>query len=102
MENKKRVLLTGAAGFVASHVLKYLLENTDFEVVCLIRLKEAGDLDRLKDFQHNPRVIFVYHDLKYDLHLAIREKIGDIDYILHLGANSNVDRSITHPREFFE
>ncbi len=98
----KRLLLTGAAGFVGSHVLRYLLSHTEYEVVCLIRLKEAGDLDRLKDFQRNPRVTFVYHDLKYDLNSEVREKIGHVDYILHLAANSNVDRSITHPREFFE
>lgn len=102
MENIKRVLLTGAAGFVASHVLKYLIENTDWEVVCLIRLEEAGDLSRLVPFKDNPRVKYVYHDLKYEFHLAILEKIGHIDYVLHLAANSNVDRSILHPKEFFE
>ncbi len=102
MENLKRVLLTGASGFVGSHVLRYLMDHTDFDVVCLIRLKEAGDLNRLKDFQENPRVHFVYHDLKYDVRESIRESIGDIDYILHLAANSNVDRSISHPKEFFE
>lgn len=98
----KRVLLTGAAGFVGSSVLKYLINNTDFDVVCLIRLKEAGELDRLKDFQFLSRVNFIYHDLKYDLNTGVREKIGNINYILHLAANSNVDRSITHPKEFFE
>lgn len=102
MENITRVLLTGAAGFVGSHVLRHLVENTTWDIVCLVRLSEAGDLNRLKDFQDNQRVSFVYHDLKYELHTAIREKIGDIDAILHLAANSNVDRSITHPREFFE
>lgn len=98
----KRLLLTGAAGFVGSHVLKYLISNTDYEIVCLVRLREAGDLNRLKDFQDNPRISFIYHDLKYDLNTEVRERIGSIDYIIHLAANSNVDRSITHPREFYE
>lgn len=98
----KRILLTGAAGFVGSHVLRYLIENTDYDIVCVIRLKEAGDLNRLREFQQNERVSFIYHDLKYEMHAGIREKIGNVDYILHLAANSNVDRSITHPREFFE
>lgn len=99
---KKRVLLTGAAGFVGSHVLKYLIKHTDWDVVCMVRLKEAGELDRLQDFQGNERVKFVYHDFKYDINTGVREKLGNLDYILHLGANSNVDRSITHPKEFFE
>lgn len=102
MENIKTVLLTGAAGFVGSHVLRYLVEHTNVDVVCLIRLCEAGELSRLKEFQEMPRVRFVYHDLKYDLHATVREAIGDVDCILHLAANSNVDRSIAHPREFFE
>ena len=98
----KRVLLTGAAGFVGSHVLKYLIKNTDWDIVCLIRLSHAGDADRLKDTQNNPRVTYVYHDLKYTIHSDLRDRIGHIDYILHLAANSHVDRSIAHPREFFE
>ncbi len=98
----KRLLLTGAAGFVGSKVLKDIMSDTDWDVVCLIRLKEAGDLDRLKNFQDNSRIKFVYHDLKSDLNISVREYIGDIDYIIHLAANSNVDRSITHPKEFFE
>lgn len=102
MENIKRVLLTGAAGFVGSHVLRHLMDNTNWDVVCLIKLSEAGDANRLVDFQNNPRVSFVYHDLKYEFHQAIREKIGDFDCVLHLAANSNVDRSISYPREFFE
>lgn len=102
MENIKRILLTGAAGFVGSHVLRYLIENTDWYIICLVRLNEAGDLNRIVDFQNNDRVSFVYHDLKYEFHQAIQDKIGDFDYILHLAANSNVDRSIQYPREFFE
>lgn len=98
----KRLLLTGAAGFIGSHVLRYFLEHTDYEIVCLIRLREAGELNRLKNFQDNPRVHFTYHDLKYDLNTGVRESVGDIDFIVHLAANSNVDRSIKYPREFFE
>lgn len=98
----KRILITGAAGFVGSHVLKYFVESTDYDIVCMVRLKEAGDLNRLKDFQENPRVHFVYHDLRSDINPEVRERIGHIDYILHLAANSNVDRSISHPKEFFE
>lgn len=97
-----KVLLTGAAGFVGSHVLKYLLKATDYDIVALIRLKHAGELNRLKDVQENKRLKFVYHDFKYDLNTGVREAIGDVQAILHLGANSHVDRSIKNPKEFFE
>lgn len=94
--------MTGAAGFVGHHVLKHLLDNTDFEIVCLIRLNCSGNLKNLLPFDDNPRVKFTYHDLKFSINEALREDIGCIDYILHIGANSHVDRSITHPKEFFE
>ncbi|MEK7564214.1 MAG: GDP-mannose 4,6-dehydratase [Patescibacteria group bacterium] len=98
----KRVLITGAAGFVGSHVVQYFLENTSFDVVCLVRLNKKGDLKNLKDHVDNPRCFFVYHDLKFDLNESVRDYIGHVDYILHLAANSHVDRSILHPKEFFE
>lgn len=97
-----RVLLTGAAGFVGHHVVQHILDNTGWEVVCLIRLNNAGHLKNLVSFQDNPRVKFVYHDLCFRLNDTVKEDIGLVDYILHLGANSHVDRSITHPEEFFE
>lgn len=97
----KRVLITGAAGFVGSHVVRYLLDNTDWEIVCLVRLTNKGDLKNLEFTKGNPRVHFVYHDLKYDVNDSVRDYIGRVDYILHLGANSHVDRSISFPKEFF-
>ncbi len=98
----KRVLLTGAAGFVGSHVAQYLIGHTDFDIVCLIRLGYAGELKRIKELEGNPRVTFVYHDFKYEINQGVRDDIGNIDYILHLGANSNVDQSISQPRKFYE
>lgn len=102
MDKKTRVLLTGAAGFVGSHVLKYIIKNTDWDVVCLMRLNNAGDANRLKDTQGDIRITYLYHDLKYTINDSLREQIGEVDYILHLAANSHVDRSITNPKEFFE
>ncbi len=98
----KRVLLTGGAGFVGHHVVKYLVEHTDWDIICLVRLNGAGHLKNLAEFAENTRVKIVYHDLKFTLNEALREDIGHVDYILHVGANSHVDRSISHPKEFFE
>lgn len=102
MDKKTKVLLTGAAGFVGSHVLKYLIKNTNWDIVCLMRLNNAGDANRLKDTQNDKRITYLYHDLKYTINDSLREQIGEVEYILHLAANSHVDRSITNPREFFE
>lgn len=98
----KRLLITGAAGFVGSHVVKYFINHTDWDIVCLIRLNHAGEAGRLAETQANARVTYLYHDLKYTINGTLREQIGKVDYILHLAANSHVDRSITNPKEFFE
>lgn len=108
MNGKKRVLITGIAGFVGSHVAEEILKTTDWEIVGLARLNYAGDLHRMADselYQDRDtadRVKMVYHDLKYVLNPGVVSRIGKVDYILHLAANSHVDRSITHPKEFFE
>ena len=97
----KKVLLTGAAGFIGSHVTEHILKNTDWEIISLVRLNHAGDLRRIMEQdiikEAGDRIKFVYHDLKYVVPI---DQIGEVDYILHLAANSHVDRSITHPMEF--
>ena len=102
----RRVLVTGAAGFFGSHMIREILETTDWEIIALCRLSNIGDMKRLTtDFMQThaiDRVKFVYHDLKFDLSQHLIETIGKVDYIIHLAANSHVDRSITHPKQFFE
>lgn len=103
----KRVLITGIAGFVGHHVFEHLLKKTDWEIVGLVRLNTIGDMNRVADIEclQNPeyadRTTFVYHDLNFVINDDVAAKIGHVDYILHLAANSHVDRSITHPAEFF-
>ena len=102
----KRVLITGGAGFIAHHLIYYLLIKTDWEIVSLDRLDYSGNLNRLDDIlsQIKPevktRVKIVYHDLKSEINPWIRKEIGNIDIILHLAAGSHVDRSIDYPMEF--
>jgi dTDP-glucose 4,6-dehydratase len=101
----KRVLVTGAAGFFGHHLVEHILRTTDWEIVALVRLSTVGDLSRLTDIEcmetEGRRVKLVYHDLKSALHAGIREHLGDVDYVLHIAANSHVDRSIAVPLEFF-
>lgn len=97
----KRVLITGGAGFIAHHVIEYILKTTDWNVVTLDRLDFSGNLNRLSEVvPNNGRVITVFHDLKAELNPQIVKAIGDIDIILHLAAGSHVDRSIEFPMEF--
>lgn len=108
LHEKKRVLLTGAAGFVGHHFLEHLLLTTNWDIVAMCRMNNIGDTNRyagnprLNNPDYAKRVKFIYHDFKYTINDAIHERIGKVDYILHLGANSHVDRSITHPVEFYE
>ena len=104
MSNPKRVLLTGGAGFIGHHLIESIFKNTNWEIVILDRLDVSGNLNRLPDMsmweEEKYRVKFILHDVKAALNESILNRIGDIDYILHLAAGSHVDRSITHPMEF--
>jgi dTDP-glucose 4,6-dehydratase len=90
----KRVLITGASGFIGSNVLNYLLEKTDWTFVCLCSWRHRGNplnVPRVK------RVEVITHDLRGPI-----PELGHFDYILNLASESHVDRSITHPVTFVE
>lgn len=101
-----RILITGASGFVGSHLVEEVLGWTDWEAVALVRGKTIGDLRRLIDTHaasvHGDRVRVIACDLGYGINGAVDAQIGHIDYVCHLAANSHVDRSITSPVEFFQ
>lgn len=102
----KKVLITGGAGFVAHHLIGYLLAHTDWDIISLDRLDYSGNLNRLNDLiisfdtEVRKRVKIVHHDLKAELNSLVRSEIGSVNYILHLAAASHVDRSIKYPMEF--
>lgn len=99
----KRILISGAPGFVGSHLVKYILANTDWHVTALDRLDEAASLSRLGKL--SSRVDFIWHDLKAPLqtgalgHEALRKPF---DFIAHLAAASHVDRSVRWPMQFLQ
>jgi dTDP-glucose 4,6-dehydratase len=93
-----RVLVTGSAGFVGSFIVKHILEKTDWEVVGLERLSYSGSLDRL--IKGSNRYKSVLHNLQSDINEHVANDIGHVDYIVHVAANSHVDRSIENPRQF--
>lgn len=97
-----KVLLTGAAGFIGHHVVAYLLTYTDWHLTIIDRLDISGNLNRLAEVgaAKNPRVRFVYHDLRAPFNDLMLKQLGSFDYIVHMAAGSHVDRSIEYPMEF--
>ena len=102
---KKRILITGGAGFIGHHLIEAFLEKTDHDIVTLDRLDTSGNLNRLAEvLQLNDdwksRFKVVWHDLKAPINEMVAKELGDVEYIYHLAAGSHVDRSIEYPMEF--
>ena len=103
----KTVLLTGASGFVGSHVLRHILATTDWNVVCLVSFRHRGLTDRIRlavsgyDEDFN-RVKVIKHDLTAPISPVLSHEIGKIDYVLNVASESHVDRSIEEPVPFIE
>lgn len=102
----KRVLLTGAGGFVGSHILSHLLKNTRYEIVCVCSWKHRGMPYRIlddKNYQMNKgRVKIVTHDLVSPMTKDVKDEIGFPDIIINVASESHVDRSITEPVPFIK
>lgn len=102
----KKILITGAAGFIGHNIVDTFLELTDYDIVTLDRLDFSGTLNRLHEVintvrpQDKHRVKFFFHDLKAEINQQLAQNIGDIHYIFHIAAASHVDRSIIDPMSF--
>ena len=100
----KRILITGACGFAGHHFVEGILKETDWEIIILDGLNYAGDPNRLTNMgvweQQKHRVKFIWWDLRSEIPFSIEKEIGEVDYILHMAAETHVDRSITNPKAF--
>lgn len=97
----KKILITGGAGFIGSHVVRRFVTNyPDYEVVNLDKLTYAGNLDNLKDIEHKTNYRFVKLDIVDSTTINDLFRAENFDAIIHLAAESHVDRSITNPTEF--
>jgi dTDP-glucose 4,6-dehydratase len=95
-----RFLITGGAGFIGSAVVRFLLNETEHEVLNFDKLTYAGNLQNIETVANSPRYQFVQGDI-CDREL-LKKTFSEFkpDKIMHLAAESHVDRSITGPAEF--
>jgi len=98
----KRILVTGGAGFIGSAVTRHLIAETDHQVLVLDKLTYAGNLDSLRPVENSPRYGFVQADILdapgvQEIMRSFRPEI-----VMHLAAESHVDRSIDGPGAFIQ
>lgn len=98
----KRVLVTGGAGFIGSAVVRGLLSQSGFEVLNLDKLTYAANLESLRSVADNPRYRFVKADITDEE--CIRQVLSEFrpHAVMHLAAESHVDRSIDGPEVFIQ
>tara|TARA_B110000211_G_scaffold234961_1_gene307817 strand:+ start:2825 stop:3892 length:1068 start_codon:yes stop_codon:yes gene_type:complete len=97
-----KILITGGAGFIGSAVIRHIVENTKDSVINLDKLTYAGNLESLKIVEDNSRYIFEQVDICNRTELDRVFNSHKPNAVMHLAAESHVDRSITGPAEFIQ
>jgi dTDP-glucose 4,6-dehydratase len=97
----KKILITGGAGFIGSHtVRRFVLQYPHYEIFNLDKLTYAGNLENIADMEHKPNYHFIKEDITdADKMLQLFQK-EQFDAVIHLAAESHVDRSIANPMDF--
>ncbi|WP_286754046.1 MULTISPECIES: dTDP-glucose 4,6-dehydratase [Sphingobacterium] len=97
----KTILITGGAGFIGSHVVReFVLKYPEYQIINLDALTYAGNLENLKDIEHLPNYTFVKADIIDQQAVSAIFQEYNPDGIIHLAAESHVDRSIVDPMAF--
>lgn len=97
----KSILITGGAGFIGSHVVReFVLKYPEYRIINLDALTYAGNLENLKDIESFPNYVFVKADITDAPHIQSIFEEYQPDGVIHLAAESHVDRSITNPTAF--
>lgn len=97
----KKILITGGAGFIGSHVVRrFVKQYANYEIVNLDALTYAGNLANLKDIEDSPNYRFIKADITDATAINNLFKTENFDSVIHLAAESHVDRSIADPLAF--
>lgn len=96
----RRILVTGGAGFIGSHFVRFILSFHDIEVVVLDKLTYAGSLANLEDVLESPKLRFIQGDIADPS--AVAEALSSCDAVVHFAAETHVDRSLLEPAAFIQ
>ncbi|EBQ4149675.1 NAD-dependent epimerase/dehydratase family protein, partial [Salmonella enterica subsp. enterica serovar Typhi] len=95
-----KILITGGAGFIGSAVVRHIIKNTQDTVVNIDKLTYAGNLESLSDISESNRYNFEHADICDSAEITRIFEQYQPDAVMHLAAESHVDRSITGPAAF--
>jgi len=96
-----KILITGGAGFIGSHVVRLFVQKyTNYHIYNLDKLTYAGNLNNIDDVAHHPNYTFIKGDIADSTFVLDLFKKHQFDGVIHLAAESHVDRSIESPMDF--
>ncbi len=99
----KKILITGGAGFIGSHVVRLFVQKySEYHIYNLDALTYAGNLENIADIEEAKNYTFIKGNIKDIDFINTLFAKHEFDAVIHLAAESHVDRSITHPNEFIE